>query len=111
MILHREVVVVEFIVPEWVGYILFYLVFGVAWAVFSIHNDWDVTIDFRDYPLWPWFIVFWLPIVVLTSIGMIGYGIVVILFKENIIPKFKYRYSRFKYRKEVRKHRPKYGYK
>lgn len=105
-----EVMVGELYIPSWVIYTFLYFIIGGLWSFASWYNDWEVTIDLTDYPLWPFYIFLWLPMIVFITIGLLTWGIGVVLIKETIMPKVRHRYYQFKYRREVNKFKPKYGY-
>ncbi len=102
----------ELYIPLWALYLIGYFIIGGILSFASWYNDWEVeTNDGLDYiPLWPFYFFFWLPMVVFIIIGMLLYGIIVIVFKEHIFLKLRQKYYQFKYRREVNKFKPKYGY-
>ncbi|KKN28194.1 hypothetical protein LCGC14_0856950 [marine sediment metagenome] len=105
-----EVMVDDLFIPMWVLYTIGYFIMGIFWATLSVHNDWTVEADFNDIPLWPFYIFFWLPMIVFMVIGLFIWGFAVVLLKEQIFPKIRHKYYQFRYRREVNKFKPKYGY-
>lgn len=100
----------EIIIPFWVIYILMYLIIGSMFSFASYKEDWGIEYDLSYIPLWPFYIFFWLPMIIFIGIGLLLYGLIVVVFRDKVIPRLRRYHSQYKYRKRVKKFKPKYGY-
>ena len=96
-------------IPTWAAYLTVYLLIGIVWALISSINNWEVELDFDYMRLWPFYLFFWLPMIIFIVIGFSIFAVIVTI-KDTFIPFFRRNIRQHKYRKEVRKYRPKYGY-
>ncbi len=100
----------ELVVAEWITIAIAYFWVGILFAMVSVQKQWEIAMDFTYIPLWPFYLFLWLPMIIFIGFGMIIYGIGKILIMDNINPRIRMKVREVKYRRQVKKYRPKYGY-
>lgn len=100
----------EIIIPPWLIITIIYFIIGIVLGIISYMEDFGTYSGTDWIPFWPLVLMFWLPMLIFTPPIML---IKAMLKTDRVtITKIKFRnwISQVKYRREVKKHKPKYGY-